>query len=242
MPADGAPHAPGASVSPDERSFGLLAMVGAALSAPVLSRDDAAGAISDATAGRMSAEACQALMGDATFGRHMALIARPGPSVAAPLDDSFVSRLAVTPLSRLAVILATAPRDHLDRVVALLAGAALQRQFICAVTKAERAALKAALPPEAQALAVDEAPVLYPELAELPTPESVDNEHAMALGQRILFAWVREVEPALAPLLLQRLSLAGQAAMPEWSLDRRKLRLVEKLILRKCPEWTTVVS
>jgi len=171
------------------------------------------------------------------------------------LDPAMFRRLAVSPQTRLCVLLVVSDAQELRRAAAYVAAAITHRKAVALLAREERAKLLAALDEDAFSLAIREAPLQYQALAELNDAGEIDRavdmrqtpdalRHALeALGRRAIEGFVEFCEPGLSPLLERRLRAGSEDASPGASrFQRVHVGPFMRLMRRRFQQWETIIG
>jgi len=157
--------------------------------------------------------------------------------------------LARSPAGRLAILLVSEPVEAVERASLLVCAAAFHRQVLSTTALQHRELLRMALGREACQVAVNEAPVLYPELgacadeglfsAALAKPPETARVMFTHFGHGLLASAAAVASRWLAGLSLKRLPAAKAARKPRLSPDERELLL--RLLERRMPSWSLLI-
>jgi hypothetical protein len=173
------------------------------------------------------------------------------------VDTEMLSRLASSPWSRLAVIIATAPMEEVRQVAWMLAAAALSRRISGLVLKADRELAREILGTDGFEVATHEAPILHPALCELDAnPDKAPlftmagdtagrREHIMGFGLQITGRFLDASEPILGNLFSLR--VPPSANYPERDQSARAFsdvhcQQVVKFVRRRQPSWSAIIG
>jgi hypothetical protein len=230
--------------APNEKAFGLLAQLAATIGGrDRLAANPAAGAaLAERAGGGIPAEAFAAMLATPSFGRHLApLVIGTGQAISC--SEGLPARIAGSEESRLCLLLVNGTEQKIAPAVELVAAAVMQRRFLAAVTRRQREAIAEAFSEPARKLGLSEAPLLYPRLAELDAGGMTGTGLPVReIGLGALAAFVGRLEPELESAFRLR---AGESAEDHIATDRFDdvhARLIRKLLARKFPQWTQLIS
>lgn len=172
----------------------------------------------------------------------------------APLDAAFVARLSSSPHVRLSALVATQPLARVREAALLLAAVILHRRVIGLVLRTDRDRVRVALGEAGFVVAVQEAPLLHPQLAELDIgaagatalapgldPE-VARTRLTGVGLRALSRFVAAQAPALRTLFEHRTPPAPGGKTSEGAFSEGICEHVVKLMRRRMDGWTAIIG
>jgi hypothetical protein len=176
---------------------------------------------------------------------------------AAKIDGEMLSRLASSPWSRLAVIIATAPMEEVKQVAWMLAAAVLSKRVRGLVLKADRELAREILGTHGFDIATHEVPILHPVLGELDAtsgneplfPSGGDaadrREHLIGFGLQIAGRFLDASEPALADLFSLRVppsaNYSGRTQLVK-SFGEAHCQQMAKFIRRRQQSWSAIIG
>jgi hypothetical protein len=181
-----------------------------------------------------------------------ALAAARRPADGFTLSAEAIHAALNTAEGRLGVLLAAEPLPAVRRAALHCAAAAMQKQILGVVQKAERQRLRAAIGAENHLVATQEAPTLFPALAGLGSDavfrEALGLEGEAALAERLadhglslLHGLLALRQPAFAKLFAARLPQRAKAGAASADVAPHARQLV-KFIRRRMPGWSDIIG
>jgi hypothetical protein len=237
----------------DSRQLELAARIATLLTRPIAYIDDAYCRLPPLEAAQLKAMAS-----------HPAFRASVNRAVAVNIgfatvdvDAKMVSRLAFSPWSRLAAIIATASMADVRQIAVMLAAAVLSKRIRSLVLKSDRELAHESLGPDSFAMATHEAPVLHPALHELDAMSATDPLFAgegdpsrrrmqiVGFGCQIIGRFFDASEPFLGHLFSRRMPPGVKYAERDRSVRRlEKIHCEQfvKLIRRRQRSWSAIID
>jgi hypothetical protein len=228
----------------DPRSRRLVAQLAYALARPL-------GLLCDGTelATEISAASLKKMTGHPFFAAPVQrAVSRMQGFDAIDLGPDFVHRVANRPATRLSLLLLTEPIESLAAAAFDLAACVLQKRLMAVLLKGERAKLRVAFGP-AMDLGLQQAPMLYPSLAELEREEGARaalaapaDETKARVGEIGLSGFLRAIEaaePRLATVFARRCRAVPALTAP---CSERHLDQVLKLSRRRSASWAAIIG
>jgi len=236
------------STSPPPRNIHLLVRIAAAIANPLDIVDDHFSSLDPFSAADLKAIAANPYF--KTPINHALIQALSFDTL--PLTAECFTRMWLLPQSRLALHLATSDLNVLQIAARFCAAAILHRRVIGLVLKADRARVRAAFGEDAFQVAVQEAPLLHANLAELNNdintagifdPAKQLDVQLIRAGLQGLACFVEAREPALIRLFVSRFP-------PEMELENRHQTInklndahcdqLAKLLRRRVDSWRDI--
>jgi hypothetical protein len=240
------PETPGQACVEDARAMKLAARLASAILHPVSVLADAAEFFPSCPD-----DAVRKMAAHPNFGRPLqSWLSRSLDFDALPLTPAFFDRLTERSESRLCVALVTESLSVLREAASSLAIAILHRRILPIVLKSQRAKLRSVLGEEGLRLATQEAPMLYPNLAEADRANAFQTallseadreltDLVAAVGMAGLARFVECCEPDLREMFARRAPIQDQTAA---AFAKIQCEQTIKLFRRRAPAWSSLID